>query len=137
MHESRLEAPGCCTGVVPSWISITGSRLGGSRSVEDSDMGPVFPLQKDYMSATNPFPSTPPNTSIRQLPLLTAFEHQILPADASPSTSAIPKPFSLLPNQKVLKLVAVRTIRWVTERRKLAISDMYRLCPSACVCLPL
>lgn len=102
--------------------------------VENSGLGPVFPFQKDYMSATNPVPSLDPPTS--PLNGLRTSHPSCLPPRASPSTFAIPKPFSLLPNQKVLKSVAVRTIRQSHRARKRAISDMYGLlCFSACVCL--
>lgn len=54
MHESRFEVPWPLyrrRGLVLRF------QIGWARPVEDSGLGPVFPFQKDYMSATNPVPS--------------------------------------------------------------------------------
>lgn len=131
--------------VVQTWSRrglVLRFQIGWARPVEDSGLGPAFPFQKDYMSATNPVPSLThpkrldPSTSPLNGLRTSHPSCPHPPPRASPSTFAIPKPFSLLPNQKVLKSVAVRTIRQSHRARKRAISDMYGLlCLSACVCL--
>lgn len=141
MHKECTKAgskfPGRCTDVVPSWISICGSRLGGPGLSRIRNWGPSFrskrtTCQQPTPSLTHPKhldPSTSPLNGLR-------ISHPSCPPVHRLVLSQSPSPFSLLPNQKVLKSVAVRTIRQSHRARERAISDMYGLlCPSACVCL--